>query len=253
MKLRSLFLLIFLCGCEVSNRQPDSTPTNIQQNFPERAVIPGIAAVDVHGNLTNKGFSLETIPGKEQPETQWQCKWRNPDSVTGQTFSANAFGVSPSKISSVNAFVSGGVDEAALEFLCYVATLKYDDANPTRATKWVQANIQKRSKNPTTKIGPCKLELAGNELSAVLMISPIDKGSSADTEAESVAVESKPTLDVPSTRTFSDASGKFSVEATVVKIDNEKITLKRVDNGKEVEIAISKLSEVDQAWIRDNH
>lgn len=241
-------VLIVVCGCEVSNSvQSSSGPSS----FPERAIIPGIAAVDVHGNLTNKGFSLETIPGKEQPETLWQCKWRNPDSIVGQTFSANVFGVSPTKISSVNAFVSGGVDEAALEFLCYVATLQYDDANPMRATQWVKTNIQKRSKNPTTKIGRCKLELGGNDLSAVLMISPVDDTRSIESN-DTETLEPSPAEDAPSIRTFSDASGKFSVEASVVKIDTEKITLKRVDNGKEIEILISKLSDADQEWIRDH-
>ena len=47
-------------------------------------------------------------------------------------------------------------------------------------------------------------------------------------------------------------SGKSSVEASYRFIVGSKITIQRTDNGKEVAIEISKLSEEDQAWIREN-
>lgn len=78
-------------------------------------------------------------------------------------------------------------------------------------------------------------------------------------------VETKPTVEVPPAieppkpkvdpttiqRTFSDASGKFKVEATVVSYDAGLVSLKRVDTGKIVTIDATKLCEDDQKWLNE--
>lgn len=46
-------------------------------------------------------------------------------------------------------------------------------------------------------------------------------------------------------RTWSDASGKFNVEAEFVAIDGEKVILRNAD-GKEIKVPLDKLSEEDQ-------
>jgi hypothetical protein len=53
-------------------------------------------------------------------------------------------------------------------------------------------------------------------------------------------------------RTFSDRTGKFKVEATVKEYVNGKLKLRRQDNGKVVEVALEKLSESDQYWVKQN-
>lgn len=66
-------------------------------------------------------------------------------------------------------------------------------------------------------------------------------------------IEPTPKVDPTSVqRTFSDASGKFKVEATVVSFGEGQVSLKRVDNGKIVTIDASKLSETDQTWLNEN-
>lgn len=52
-------------------------------------------------------------------------------------------------------------------------------------------------------------------------------------------------------RTWKDASGKFSIEAVFVSKAASTITLKKED-GKEVTLPIAKLSKEDQAWIKEN-
>ena len=52
-------------------------------------------------------------------------------------------------------------------------------------------------------------------------------------------------------RTWSDQSGKFKVEASLIKYDGAQVTLKRTD-GKEVVLAISKLSDADQKFLKEN-
>ncbi len=54
------------------------------------------------------------------------------------------------------------------------------------------------------------------------------------------------------TRTFSDESDKFRVEAKVISVSAGQVSLKRADNGKIVTVPISKLSERDQRWLRVN-
>jgi hypothetical protein len=52
-------------------------------------------------------------------------------------------------------------------------------------------------------------------------------------------------------RTWSDESGKFSIEAGLVSVHNGEITLKRAD-GKVVHLPIDKLSKADQAFLAKN-
>lgn len=51
------------------------------------------------------------------------------------------------------------------------------------------------------------------------------------------------------TRTWTDSSGKHSVEAELVKVDDRQVTLKRGD-GKVVTLAIRRLSAADQRYVR---
>jgi hypothetical protein len=50
-------------------------------------------------------------------------------------------------------------------------------------------------------------------------------------------------------RTWSDQSGKFKIEGTLVKLENDAVTLKRKD-GKEVTLPIEKLSAEDQEFLK---
>jgi cytoskeletal protein RodZ len=72
----------------------------------------------------------------------------------------------------------------------------------------------------------------------------------ADIEPTQAQIETQPEPAVaPEVRTFSDASGRFSVEATLLAVKDGKAKLKREDNGKELVVEISKLSQADQEWI----
>ncbi len=50
-------------------------------------------------------------------------------------------------------------------------------------------------------------------------------------------------------RTWTDAAGKFSIEAVFVKAVSGSVVLKK-DNGKTITVTIAKLSASDQGWIR---
>jgi hypothetical protein len=57
-------------------------------------------------------------------------------------------------------------------------------------------------------------------------------------------------LDAADTRTWSDASGKFKIQASFVSNENGTITLKKSD-GTELEIELKKLSAADQKFVAD--
>jgi S1-C subfamily serine protease len=52
-------------------------------------------------------------------------------------------------------------------------------------------------------------------------------------------------------RTWTDATGKFKVEATLLRIEGENAILKKTD-GKDLPVPIQKLSEADQRFIRES-
>jgi|GEM_PF-6819063 len=52
-------------------------------------------------------------------------------------------------------------------------------------------------------------------------------------------------------RTWSDQTGKFKVDATLLKQEGDKVTLKRKD-GKEVTLPLDKLSKADQEFLKGN-
>lgn len=115
--------------------------------------IPGIQAVDVHGNLTDKGFKLEKIMG--DGDTLWVCTL----SEGKIQFRAEAYGKGPTAITSVRATVidtSGTINTSATEFLSYLASLPYEGAEPDKAKKWVAENISSTS---STVIGGVKFDL----------------------------------------------------------------------------------------------
>lgn len=59
-----------------------------------------------------------------------------------------------------------------------------------------------------------------------------------------------PTTDAPKARTWTDATGKFKIEATLVSVADGKATLKRSDNGTEIAIPVDKLSAADQEYLK---
>lgn len=55
---------------------------------------------------------------------------------------------------------------------------------------------------------------------------------------------------LPSTRTWTDRSGKFKIEAEFVRLDKEQVVIKRTKDGREVSVPLAKLSDVDQKAAR---
>ena len=52
-------------------------------------------------------------------------------------------------------------------------------------------------------------------------------------------------------REWTDSTGKLKVMASLVKVEGDKVTLRRADNGKEVTLPIEKLSDADQEYLKE--
>jgi hypothetical protein len=70
----------------------------------------------------------------------------------------------------------------------------------------------------------------------------VDQPNLSGVELAAVRGESFPT-----TRNWTDSTGKFSVHAEFVKLADGKVVLRRVQDGREVAVPLAKLSAADQA------
>lgn len=164
MKIKNYFvfiiviLLLFTFSCSKKNLQN------------EDKYIPGISAVDLHGNLTNKGFKLEK---KLDPK---MCYWKCSYHTNEYEYIATAYGDSPTKIYKIEAVVlnysNKNISSIAKDFLGYIATIPYDGSKPLEAKKWVITNINKNSKK---SFGKVEYQIVKSNKSIILTLEPIKK------------------------------------------------------------------------------
>lgn len=127
--------------------------------------IPGLTAVDVHGNLTNKGFSLNKNlkPGN----VYWECKNQNSEHL----YHVFIYGDNASNIFQVKATVlnysSKSTESLAKDFLGFIATIPYTGSKPNEAKNWVISNI---NKSCTTSIAGVTYEIVANPSSPLCRI-----------------------------------------------------------------------------------
>lgn len=74
-------------------------------------------------------------------------------------------------------------------------------------------------------------------------------GRSNQPETRDSSQNPEPITDI---RTFTDATGKFTVKAKVVEYKSGWVSLERADNGKSVKIQVEKLSKSDQEWLKEH-
>ena len=160
-------LLILVIGIvmKVNNSEGDGTASSAGSV----KLIPGLAAVDVHGNLTDKGFTLEKELSANP--SRWTCK----QTTSSYEYEAIAYGKMASQITKIDATVlnysTKDTGEIAVDFIGYIATLPYDGSSPAQAREWVKNNI---NNSTTTIIGTVKFEIFANSArSRILTMTPI--------------------------------------------------------------------------------
>jgi hypothetical protein len=77
-------------------------------------------------------------------------------------------------------------------------------------------------------------------------IAAIEKRLAADEESTGDAQPGRAKV-----RIWEDASGAFDVEASLVSVKDEKVTLKKKKDGKEITVPLAKLAEEDQEYVKE--
>lgn len=116
----------------------------------------------------------------------------------------------------------------------------------------------------TQAVADAKAKMDAEQVAAAteLLIEPDQFVAKIETPENAVVVETTdqtqvdpvepPTSEpVPDYRSFSDAAGKFSVEAAAIDYKNGYVLLRRKDTGKEMSVQASKLSQADQDWLAE--
>ena len=119
--------------------------------------IPGIAAVDVHGNFTNKGFILKKDLNTKL--ASWMCV----QETSEYYFDVTVYGKDASRITKIEAtalnYTNKDTASVVRDFIGYVATIPYDGSQPVKARQWVFDNI---NKNASMTIGTVRFEIYAN-------------------------------------------------------------------------------------------
>lgn len=137
--------------------------------LPSAKTLPGIAAVDVYGNLKKQGMKCSG-PKVTSGRSSWTCR-----GTTGFVeLYAYTAGTGATRISIVQASVAGTLAKPTQgtprDYLAFVATLPYDGSKPAGARSWVARNFTKA--HAVTRIGPAVFELWGKAKSVLLEIRP---------------------------------------------------------------------------------
>ncbi len=163
----AIFLLLALCSVG-EKESPDKNIEKVEQ-VENRKYIPGIAAADLHINLTSKGFEFEKKISTDY--CYWKCSSKN----TSYLYEAIAYGDNALSIYKIEAtalnYSSKSTAEITKDFLGYIASLPYENATPEVATSWIKNNIDK---NAIKIISGVKFELTANSPRArILTLTPI--------------------------------------------------------------------------------
>jgi len=102
--------------------------------------IPGLVAVDVYGNLEDKGFECDGRSGRAGGML-WDCKVE----TVSYSHTVSITGRGPTAVESVSAtsldYSGSTPDGTARDFLAFVASIPYTGASPQAAANWVRQNV----------------------------------------------------------------------------------------------------------------
>ena len=143
---------------EATEETPEPPPE------PEELVIPGLAPVDVYGNLEGRGYACggpELVVG----ESFWRCE----GSDLSAEYVVEIWGPDGSSVRLVEATaISMDGSPVGASLLGFVATVPYKGSNPEEAQLWVEENVG--AERASTKIGGVSYELTGSPMGRILTI-----------------------------------------------------------------------------------
>lgn len=162
---------ILLASCGPSEESDKATYSSSTSTSSNEKYIPGIAAVDIHGNLTSRGFELKS--NINTTLSSWTCT----DKQADREYEVIVYGKGPTKITKIEAtalnYSNKDTGEIAKDFFGFIASVPYDKAAPSQAKEWAMNNV---SNSIRTTIGTVKFEIFANPNSPrarILEITPV--------------------------------------------------------------------------------
>jgi len=174
----AIITVMFIASC--GENEPSASSSEEESRSAEKAetttvngvefkIIPGLTAVDVHGSMEKIGFQTEKNIGANI------STWRSKMSDQSGSYEVAVTGNGPQNLTSVDAryFALSNADLAsAAQFMQYVSTVPYKDANPEVAKAWVGRNA---NKGGDTLINGVKFRItARDKMSRILYINVPD-------------------------------------------------------------------------------
>jgi hypothetical protein len=166
----ALILIVSATSDLSQSRQNNSNGFNSENIVENEPTIPGISAVDVYGNLKNKGFVCSG-PDVNEQSAFWACK----EETNEHTYIVEILGKSSDKILSIQAsslnMSSKSTKDISKDFLAYLSTVTYDNSKPEEVKKFVSNAINKGGKSEII-ISGVKFGVINNDKSVMLNITP---------------------------------------------------------------------------------
>jgi hypothetical protein len=117
--------------------------------------ISGLMPVDVYLNMEKEGF-----PTKKIYNAEYGCSWENSKEINGIQYRVLTFSNDASSVETITASAivyPPKTIEASKYFFNFISSLRYDNANPQIASKWISDHFYDRKSS--TVIGGVKFTL----------------------------------------------------------------------------------------------
>jgi hypothetical protein len=171
----AVITMLFIASCGENESSTSSSEEGAEKgetttvNGVEFKIIPGLTAVDVHGSMEKIGFQTEKNIGADI------STWRSKMSDQNGSYEVVVTGNGPQRLTSVDAryfALSDANFASAAQFMQFVSTVPYKNANPEVAKAWVGRNA---NKGGDTLINGVKFRItARDNMSRTLYISVPD-------------------------------------------------------------------------------
>jgi len=166
--------LVMLVGGGKKSTTSSPINTQVQQEQPQaknnqssEPPIPGMTAADVKLNLENLGFTCTGPELGKDKLVSWECK----EETQEHNFFVEVLGNGPLEILSVQAtalnYSKEPTNAVVKDFIGYIASVPYTEADQKHARDWVGANI---SQSADTVISGVRFTLSGNDRTRILQI-----------------------------------------------------------------------------------
>ncbi len=139
-----VIVVIAILGNDKQNNQLQMKQKNNAGMSSKIQSIPGIYAVDIYGNLKQKGFKCTDVK-TTNIESKQIVSWTCTDTDKTKEYIVEITGTAHNKIFYIQAAVLNygqeKIEEVAKDFLSYIASIPYKNSKPDEAQLWVQKNI----------------------------------------------------------------------------------------------------------------